>query len=143
MSRFSMLALATALAVGSLTGVSDAWARGPGGHVSRGPSGVRTFSAAPRVSGVHTFSGVRTFSAAPRFSGVRTFSGVRNFGVVRGVPRRFGLHRRFRFIGPYPYLAYNSCYRWRTIWTNFGPRTVRVNVCGYPYAYRYGYPFVY
>ncbi len=128
MSRMSVCALAAVLAIGSFISITDAWARGPGGHVSRSPGGhVRSFSAAPR------------FSAGPRFSGVRTFSGVRNFGVYSGYPRRYGLNRRF--IGPYVYLGYNSCYRWRTVWTAYGPRMVRVNVCGYPYAYRA--PFVY
>ena len=125
MSRLSMLALAAVLAVGSFVTVTDAWAR-PGGHFSRSPGGsVRSFSVAPRFS-------------APRFSAPR-LSAAPRFGVYRGYPRRYGLYPGYRHYGPYSYLGYNSCYRWRQVWTSYGPRLVRVNVC-YPHA---RYPFYY
>lgn len=136
MSRLSTFALAATLAIGSFTTASDAFARGPGGHFSRGPVGTaRTFSAAPRFAAPRAVSprfAARPF-VSPRFA-ARPYA-------YRGYPYRYAYRRAYP--GIYPYYAYNSCYRWRTVWTAYGPQTVRVNVCGYPYAYRYSYPLYY
>ena len=72
-----------------------------------------------------------TFGPGPRF-GVRP---------LRAFPR-YGFYRGHRYL-PYGYLGYNTCYRWRQVWTAYGPQYVRVNICGYPYAYRYGSPYRY
>jgi hypothetical protein len=140
MPRLSVFALAALAAIVSLTIVTETFA------ASRGPSGVRSFSAAPRVGIAPRFSGVRTFGGVRSYGGIRTYGGPRRAGMWRGYPYRHGYHhRRFRFVGAYPYLGYHGayyggCYRWRTVWTAYGPQPVRVNVC-YPYAYRY--PFIY
>jgi hypothetical protein len=121
MSRLSLCALAAVLVAGSIVTATDAAAR----H-SRSPGGqVRSFSAAPRISTAPRLT------TAPRFSGVRSYRGVHRFHAY---PRRLAF-RGYRY-APYPYFAYNGCYRWRTVWTAYGPRLARVNVC-YPYAYRY------
>jgi hypothetical protein len=54
----------------------------------------------------------------------------------------FHRHRFFRnrfFVGaPFAlsaYAAYDSCYRWRHVWTPWGWRLRRIYVCDYPYVY--------
>jgi hypothetical protein len=112
MSRMSMIALAAALAVGSLSMTVDAQARGGhgGGHGAH-------FSGGP-----HGFGGARGF-------GHRGYYGVRHFGYYRGY--RPYLYR------PYLYAGYGGCYRLRRVWTAYGPVLRRVNVCYQPYLYGY------
>src|SRR5690348_3781310 len=52
----------------------------------------------------------------------------------------FGFHRGFGFRGGfwggpwYGYYPYAGCWRWRRVWTPWGWRLHRINVCGYyPY----------
>jgi len=115
MSRMSMIALAAALAVGSLSMTVDAQARGGhgGGHGGHGAH----FSGGP-----HGFSGARGF-------GHRGYYGGRHFGYYRGY--RPYLYR------PYLYAGYGGCYRLRRVWTAYGPVLRRVNVCYQPYLYGY------
>jgi len=104
MSRFKMLALAAVLTLGSLTIATEASARG--GH----------FGGGGHFSGGH-------------FGGGHFHGG---FGFHRGFGfRGFG----FGFGAPYyGYYAYDGCWRWRRVWTPYGWRLHRVNVCGYyPY----------
>jgi hypothetical protein len=109
----SMVALAAAFAIGSLSLTVEAQARGGhGGHGSH-------------------FSGARSFSAGHGFSGHRGYYGGRRFGYYRGY-RAYGYR-------PYLYAGYGGCYRLRQVWTPYGLVLRRVNVC-YPYRpYGYGY----
>ena len=105
MSRFKVFALAAALALGSLTMATEASAA-HGGHFGHGFAG-------------HGFAG-------------HGFGFHHGFGFRRG----FGFHRGFGFgFAPYyyGYYPYEGCWRWRRVWTPFGWRLHRVNVCYYPY----------
>jgi hypothetical protein len=124
MSRMSVLALATALAIGSLS-LADAAPRGhSGGH--RGGGGAS-----------------KSFSAPKSFGGSSGFSSRRH-SIARGYGshRRSGFHRGGRFYRPYIYSGYSSCYRWRRVWTPIGWQLRRVNICYPRYRYRI-YPYLY
>ncbi len=148
MFRMSTLALAAVLAVGGLAGAGDAFARGGhgGGHGGGGHGG-----GGPASFGVSRGGG---FSGGMRSYGVatRSFAPVRSSGIYRGHVGYSGFGLRHRHAGWYggryyrPYLyagyyGYNSCYRWRRVWTPWGPRLRRVNVCAVPYRYGYGYGY--
>jgi hypothetical protein len=48
----------------------------------------------------------------------------------------FGFHRGYGFRrGPgfYGYYPYAGCWRWHRVWTPYGWRLHRINVCYYPY----------
>ena len=109
LAAFGMAALAM-LAFGS---VSDpVQARGHGGHGGHGH---------------HMGAG----GWAPRFSSVRQFSGPRHF-VVR---HHFRHHRRFAFVGVYPYTYGDGCYwlRRRAIYTGSSYWWRRYYACRHGY----------
>ena len=58
-----------------------------------------------RGHGGHGHSHMGAGGWAPRFSSVRQFSSPRHFAA-----RRFRHHRRFAFVGAYPYAYGDGCY---------------------------------
>ena len=139
MLRKSFVALAAVAALVTFT-VVEASARSGGGHGGRGYGGSgfhRGMGGGPRM---HMGGGYRGGGFVNR--------GYVNRGFVnRGFGPRYG-HRpfayrpygfrpyyapRFRYYGaPYAYYGgYNSCYRWRRVWTPYGLQMRRVWVCGY------------
>lgn len=108
MSRFKMFALAAVLALGSLTIASEA-AAAHGGHGGAG--------------GGH-WSGGGGHWGGGHWGG--------HFGHGFGFRRGFGVGL---WGGPfYGYYPYAGCWRWHRVWTPWGRRLHRVNVCGYyPY----------
>jgi hypothetical protein len=104
MTRMSVFALATALALGSLTFTTQASARG--GHWGGGHWG-----------GGHWGGG--------HWAGGHWGHWGHGWGPWRG--------RYWGYGYGYGYYAYAGCWRWRHVWTPVGWVTRRVNVCYYPY----------
>ena len=65
--------------------------------------------------------------------------GFRGFGPAVGLGIGLGLGYGYGYGYPYyaGYDGYGGCLRPRRVWTAYGWRIVRVNVCGYRYGYGY------
>lgn len=117
------LALAVALAFGSLSPATDAVAARYGHH-----------------GGFRSGSGIHSVRAHPGFA-------VRSHPVYRGGYHRPYAHRPYAYrhfhrhgfrVYPGYYYYDDGCYRWRWVATRWGWRMRRVNVC-YPYYRHYYY----
>ncbi len=120
----SALAASAAIAIAQLpTGASAAMRGGTFGMSHAGP--MVSHSAAirgPSISGA-TFN----HTAWSGSWGHRPFFHHRRF-----FRNRFFVGAPFAFSA---YAAYDSCYRWRQVWTPWGWRVRRIYVCDYPYVY--------
>jgi hypothetical protein len=117
-SRMCMLAIATALAIGSMATAVEA--KG-GHHAGKGGGGG---------GGGHAIS--KSFSGGGGRGISRSFHAGRSFRHGHRFHRRGGYY-------PYYYSGYRSCYRWRRVLTPYGWHFRRINVCYRPYRYLYGF----
>ena len=132
-SRMFVLAIATALALGSMATAVEAKGGHGGGHGGKGGGGGGGHGISRGVSGGgHGIGGFRR-------SGIsRSFGVNRSFRVGRSFRHGHRFHRRGGYY-PYYYSGYRSCYRWRRILTPYGWQFRRINVCYRPYRYLYGF----
>lgn len=118
--------------------LDDASARGGHGGSHGGGSHGSRAGFTGKVGGGSSFRGraggssFRSGLASPRFSASRISSHSRFY-------RRHHHRRVVVRVGAPLYAYYNSCYRWRRVWTPYGPQLRRVYVCGYRHARIYPY----
>jgi hypothetical protein len=117
----AVLAATAAIAIAQLPtdAVAKSFSHGSHASFSQSSKSFSTSSAirSPSTAGVN-FARSGTWSGSWRGHGFRHFR-----------------HNRFFVGAPFAYAAYDSCYRWRHVWTRWGWKLRRVYVCDYPYVY--------
>jgi hypothetical protein len=95
---------------------------------------AKSFSHSSGATILHSSGKSFTASSAIRSSSTGGVNFARSGSWSGG--HRFHRFRNRAFVGaPFAYAAYDSCYRWRHVWTHWGWRLRRVYVCDYPYVY--------
>jgi hypothetical protein len=136
----SVLILAAALALGSLTTATGALAARGGGHVGGHVGGGHIGGAvhAARFGGVSRgYAFHRGYAFRRGYAFHRGYAFRRGYAFHRHFVFRRHFHRRVVFVG-YPHRGY-GCIHWRHVLTPWGWRWHRVNVCGYHTWHRHWY----